>query len=119
MHPIAAVQSEYSLLYREAAEEALRTTRELGISFVAYAPIGRGLLSEEIADPATLTDGDTRKRQPRYSGDNLAHNKSLAQKVAGDGEAEGLHDRAARDRLGAGPGSRPGADSRHQAEDSG
>ena len=81
VHPIAAVQSEYSLLYREAAEEALRSTRELGISFVAYAPIGRGLLSEEIADPATLTDGDTRKRQPRYSGDNLAHNKSLAQKV--------------------------------------
>jgi aryl-alcohol dehydrogenase-like predicted oxidoreductase len=81
VHPIAAVQSEYSLLYREAAEEALRATRELGISFVAYAPIGRGLLSEEIADPAALTDGDTRKRQPRYAGDNLAHNRSLAQKV--------------------------------------
>ena len=81
VHPIAAVQSEYSLLYREAAEEALKTTREFGISFVAYAPIGRGLLSSEIADPATLTEGDTRKRQPRYSGDNLAHNKSLVQKV--------------------------------------
>ena len=81
VHPIAAVQSEYSLLYREQAEEALRTTRPLGISFVAYAPIGRGLLSAEIADPATLTDGDTRKRQPRYAGDNLAHNKSLVQKV--------------------------------------
>jgi aryl-alcohol dehydrogenase-like predicted oxidoreductase len=81
VHPIAALQSEYSLLYREAAEEALRTTRELGISFVAYAPIGRGLLSEEIADPATLSEGDTRKRQPRYAGDNLAHNRSLAQKV--------------------------------------
>ena len=81
VHPIAAVQSEYSLLYREQADEALRTTRELGISFVAYAPIGRGLLSAEIADPSTLTDGDTRKRQPRYSGDNLAHNKSLVQKV--------------------------------------
>ena len=81
VHPIAALQSEYSLLYRQAAEEALKTTRELGISFVAYAPIGRGLLSEEIADPATLTDGDTRKRQPRYAGDNLAHNKALAEKV--------------------------------------
>jgi len=81
VHPIAAVQSEYSLLYREAAEDALKTTRELGISFVAYAPIARGLLSEEIADPATLSEGDTRKRQPRYAGDNLAHNKSLAQKV--------------------------------------
>jgi aryl-alcohol dehydrogenase-like predicted oxidoreductase len=81
VHPIAALQSEYSLLYREAAEDALKTTRELGISFVAYAPIARGLLSEDIADPATLSEGDTRKRQPRYSGDNLAHNKTLAQKV--------------------------------------
>jgi aryl-alcohol dehydrogenase-like predicted oxidoreductase len=81
VHPIAALQSEYSLLYRQAAEEALKATRELGISFVAYAPIGRGLLSEEIADPATLTDGDTRKRQPRYAGDNLAHNRALADKV--------------------------------------
>jgi aryl-alcohol dehydrogenase-like predicted oxidoreductase len=81
VHPIAALQSEYSLLYRQAAEEALRATRELGISFVAYAPIGRGLLSSQIADPATLTEGDTRKRQPRYAGDNLAHNKSLVQKV--------------------------------------
>jgi aryl-alcohol dehydrogenase-like predicted oxidoreductase len=81
VHPIAALQSEYSLLYREAAEDALKTTRELGISFVAYAPIARGLLSEEIADPATLSEGDTRKRQPRYAGDNLAHNKTLAQKV--------------------------------------
>ena len=115
VHPIAAVQSEYSLLYRERPTKRCKTTRELGISFVAYAPIGRGLLSADIADPATLTDGDTRKRQPRYSGDNLAHNKSLAQKVAGDGEAEGLHDGAARDRLGAGAGPGPGADPRHQA----
>ena len=80
-HPLAAVQSEYSLLYRQHAEETLATTRPLGISFVAYAPIARGLLSEEIADPATLTEGDTRKRQPRYAGDNLSHNKALAQKV--------------------------------------
>ncbi len=115
VHPIAAVQSEYSLLYREAAEEALKTTREFGISFVAYAPIGRGLLSSEIADPATLTEGDTRKRQPRYSGDNLAHNKSSGAEGRGDGEAEGLHGGAACDRLGAGAGPGPGANPRHQA----
>jgi aryl-alcohol dehydrogenase-like predicted oxidoreductase len=89
VHPIAALQSEYSLLYREAAEDALRTTRELGISFVAYAPIARGLISSEIADPSTLTDGDTRKRQPRYSGDNLAHNKSLVAKVEAMAKAKG------------------------------
>jgi aryl-alcohol dehydrogenase-like predicted oxidoreductase len=89
VHPIAALQSEYSLLYREAAEDALRTTRELGISFVAYAPMARGLISSEIADPATLTDGDTRKRQPRYSDDNLAHNKSLVAKVEAMAKAKG------------------------------
>ena len=81
VHPIAAVQNEFSLLYREQADDTRKTTRELGISFVAYAPLGRGLLTSDIADPATLSDGDTRKRQPRYAGDNLAHNRALAQKV--------------------------------------
>ena len=81
VHPIAAVQNEYSLLYREQADDTRQTTRELGISFVAYAPLGRGLLTAEIADPATLAEGDTRKRQPRYAKDNLAHNRALAQKV--------------------------------------
>jgi len=81
VHPIAAVQNEYSLLYREQGEDTRKTTRELGISFVAYAPLGRGLLTADIADPSKLTDGDTRKRQPRYAGDNLKHNVQLAQKV--------------------------------------
>jgi aryl-alcohol dehydrogenase-like predicted oxidoreductase len=81
VHPIAAVQNEYSLLYREQGEETRRTTRELGISFVAYAPLGRGLLTSDIADPATLAEGDTRKRQPRYAKDNLEHNRALAQRV--------------------------------------
>ena len=81
VHPIAAVQNEFSLLYREQADDTRKTTRELGISFVAYAPLGRGLLTSDIADPATLSEGDTRKRQPRYAGDNLAHNRALAQKV--------------------------------------
>ena len=81
MHPLAAVQNEFSLLYREQGEETLETTRKLGISLVAYAPLGRGLLTTEIADPSTLSDGDTRKRQPRYAGDNLAHNRALAQRI--------------------------------------
>ena len=81
VHPLAAVQNEYSLLYREEAEETLKTTRELGISFVAYAPLGRGLLTASIADPATLADSDSRKRHPRYSKDNLAHNRELAERV--------------------------------------
>jgi aryl-alcohol dehydrogenase-like predicted oxidoreductase len=81
VHPIAAVQNEFSLLYREQADDTRKTTRDLGISFVAYAPLGRGLLTSDIADPSTLAEGDTRKRQPRYAGDNLAHNRALAQKV--------------------------------------
>jgi aryl-alcohol dehydrogenase-like predicted oxidoreductase len=81
VHPIAAIQNEYSLLYREQADDTRKATRDLGISFIAYAPLGRGLLTSEIADPATLADGDTRKRQPRYAGANLAHNRALAEKV--------------------------------------
>ena len=80
-HPIAAVQNEFSLLYRHEGEETRATTRGLGISLVAYAPLGRGLLTADIADPATLAEGDTRKRQPRYAGDNLAKNRTLSQKI--------------------------------------
>jgi aryl-alcohol dehydrogenase-like predicted oxidoreductase len=89
VHPIAAIQNEYSLLYREQADDTRKTTRDLGISFVSYAPLGRGLLTSEIADPATLADGDTRKRQPRYAGANLAHNRSLAEKVQAIAERKG------------------------------
>ena len=54
VHPIAAVQNEYSLLYRVEGEETLQTTRELGIAFVAYSPLGRGLLTAKVEEPATL-----------------------------------------------------------------
>ena len=80
VHPITAVQNEYSLLYREQGDDTRKTTTDLGISLVAYAPLGRGLLTSDIADPATLAEGDTRKRQPRYAGDNLKHNRTLAEK---------------------------------------
>ena len=106
MHPIAAVQNEFSLLYREQADDTRKTTRDLGISFVAYAPLGRGLLTSDIADPATLAEGDTRKRQPRYAGDNLAHNRDAGAEGRGDRQAQGLHAGAARARLGAGAGQR-------------
>src|SRR5580700_1014026 len=54
VHPIAAVQNEFSLLYRKEAEETLKTTRQLKISFVAYSPLGRGLMTGVVADPAGL-----------------------------------------------------------------
>jgi len=80
VHPIAAVQSEYSLLYREHAEETLETTRALGISFVAYAPLGRSLLTGTVRQASDIPEGDGRGRQPRFAADNLARN--LAQVAA-------------------------------------
>ncbi len=76
VHPIVAVQTEYSLLYRVEAEETLRTTRELGISFVAYAPLGRGFLTGQIRNPADV-QGDRRSEHPRFMGDNFARNRQL------------------------------------------
>src|SRR6266404_1489957 len=80
VHPIAAVQSEYSLLYREHAEETLETTRALGISFVAYAPLGRSLLTGTVRRASDIPEGDGRGRQPRFAADNMARN--LAQVAA-------------------------------------
>ena len=82
VHPIAAVQNEYSLLYRQEAEETLRTTRELGISFVAYAPLGRGLLTGQMTSRDGLEAGDARARHPRFAEENLAHNLDLVGRIA-------------------------------------
>ena len=81
IHPIAAVQNEYSLLYRTEAEETLKTLRDLGISFVAYAPLGRGLLTGRLEDPNAIADNDARKRHPRFQGENLAHNMELVHRI--------------------------------------
>ena len=81
VHKIAAVQNEYSLLYRVEGEETLRTTRELGIGFVAYAPLGRGLLTAKIEPLETLADTDSRRRHPRYAPSNLQHNLELVHRV--------------------------------------
>jgi aryl-alcohol dehydrogenase-like predicted oxidoreductase len=81
VHPIAAVQSEYSLLYRQEAEETRKTTRDLGISFVAYAPLGRSLLAGVVPDFANLAEGDTRARHPRFAGENFQKNRALVERV--------------------------------------
>ena len=75
VHPIAAVQSEYSLLYPEVGVETRAVTRDLGISFVAYAPLGRSLLAGVVPDFANLAQGDTRARHPRFAGDNFTKNR--------------------------------------------
>jgi aryl-alcohol dehydrogenase-like predicted oxidoreductase len=81
VHPIAAVQNEYSLLYRLEAEDTLQTTRALGITFVAYAPLGRGLLTAKVEEPAGLAETDTRRRHPRFAAGNLAHNLDLVHRI--------------------------------------
>jgi aryl-alcohol dehydrogenase-like predicted oxidoreductase len=75
--PLAAVQSEYSLLYRKDAEETLKTTRELGISYVAYSPLGRSLLTGSVKQASDIPEGDGRGRHPRFAADNLARNLQL------------------------------------------
>ncbi|MBV8736987.1 MAG: aldo/keto reductase [Alphaproteobacteria bacterium] len=80
-HRIAAVQSEFSLLYREEATEIRRLTRDLGIAFVAYAPLGRSLLAGVVPDLAHLDAGDTRGRHPRFMGENFAKNRALVEKI--------------------------------------
>jgi aryl-alcohol dehydrogenase-like predicted oxidoreductase len=72
-HPIAAVQTEYSLLYREPAEQTMLTTRELGISFVAYAPLGRSLLTGTVKSADDVAS-DRRKDHPRFQAENLVSN---------------------------------------------
>jgi aryl-alcohol dehydrogenase-like predicted oxidoreductase len=81
-HPLAAVQNEFSLLYRNEAEETLKTTRQLGISFVAYSPLGRGLMTGVVENPESLSQTDARRRHPRFAAENLSVNLGLVHRVA-------------------------------------
>jgi aryl-alcohol dehydrogenase-like predicted oxidoreductase len=81
VHPITALQSEYSLWTRDVEAEILPTCRELGIGFVAYSPLGRGFLSGRFTSPDELDEGDFRRTNPRFQGDNLEANLRLAAKV--------------------------------------
>jgi aryl-alcohol dehydrogenase-like predicted oxidoreductase len=79
VHPIAAVQTEYSILYRTEAEETRETTRALGISFVAYSPLGRGFLTGAIRD---LSDVDGRRAQhPRFQAEHFQRNRELVRRI--------------------------------------
>jgi len=82
VHPIAALQTEYSLWTRDPEEEVLPTCRENGIAFVAYSPLGRGALTGAIRTLDTLAEGDYRRNSPRFTGDNLSRNLSLVDRLA-------------------------------------
>ncbi len=81
MHPITAVQSEYSLWTRDPEAEVIPTCRSLGIGFVSYSPLGRGFLTGSIANPDDLVQEDFRRHHPRFQGDNFAKNAALVDKL--------------------------------------
>ena len=81
IHPITAVQNEYSLLYRHEGEETLAATRELGITLVAYAPLGRSMLTGSVKGKADLPDGDRRLAHPRFQGEYLDRNVKIVKRL--------------------------------------
>jgi len=81
VHPITAVQSEYSLWTRDVETEIMPTLQELGIALVAYSPLGRGFLSGRFSSPEELDEGDFRRYGPRFTGENLQENLKLAERV--------------------------------------
>jgi aryl-alcohol dehydrogenase-like predicted oxidoreductase len=81
VHPIAAVQNEYSLLYRKEGEETLQACRQLGIALVPYAPLGRSMLTGTVHGKADLPEGDRRLQHPRFQGDALDQNVSLVTRL--------------------------------------
>jgi aryl-alcohol dehydrogenase-like predicted oxidoreductase len=90
VHPITAVQTEYSLWTRDPEPEVLPTCRELGIGFVPYSPLGRGFLSGRFTSPDELDEGDFRRSGPRFTGENLKANQRLAAKVGEIAEEKGI-----------------------------
>ena len=90
VHPITAVQTEYSLWTRDPEAEVLHTCRELGIGFVPYAPLGRGFLSGRFRSPEELEENDFRRHGPRFQGENLEANLGLAAKVREIAEERGV-----------------------------
>ncbi len=81
VHPITALQTEYSLWTRDPEDEVLPTVRELGVGFVAYSPLGRGFLTGQITSPDDFADDDFRRHNPRFQGENFQRNLTLVERV--------------------------------------
>ena len=90
VHPISALQTEYSLWSRDPEDEILPTLRELGIGFVPYSPLGRGFLTGAIASPEDFAPDDYRRNAPRFQGDNFAKNLELVEQVKAIASEKGI-----------------------------
>lgn len=90
VHPIAAVQTEYSLWTRDVEQEILPTLKELGIGLVAYSPLGRGFLAGRFSSPEELDEGDFRRSGPRFTGENLERNRSIVAAVRALAQEKGV-----------------------------
>ena len=90
VHPISALQTEYSLWSRDVEDEILPTVRELGIGFVAYSPLGRGFLTGQIQSPEDFGEGDYRQNSPRFQGENFHKNLELVERVREIADEKGV-----------------------------
>jgi aryl-alcohol dehydrogenase-like predicted oxidoreductase len=90
VHPITALQSEYSLFSREPETAILPAIRDLGIGFVAYSPLGRGMLTGHFQSVEDLSEGDRRRAFPRWQADNFSHNVRLVDRLTGIAERHGI-----------------------------
>lgn len=90
VHPVGAVQTEYSLWTRNVELGVLDTCRELGIALVAFSPLGRGALAGELKDPASLEDSDLRTKMPRFSPDNWPRNRALIESLGALADQAGV-----------------------------
>ena len=117
VHPIAALQTEYSLWSRDPEDGVLAACRELGIGFVAYSPLGRGFLTGQFKTFEDLAPDDYRRHSPRFQGENFQKNLDLVARIEEIAAREGLHAGAARPRLGARAGRRHRPHPRHQARE--
>ena len=115
VHPITALQTEYSLWTRDLEAEILPTLRELGIGLVPYSPLGRGFLTGAITSVDDLPEDDFRRQNPRFAEEALRGQPGHRRHRPVDRRGQGRHAGAGRAGLGAGPGRGRGADPGHQA----
>ena len=90
IHPVSALQSEYSLWSRDPEDEVLPTLRELGIGFVAYSPLGRGFLTGQLKSPDDFAADDYRRNSPRFQGENFTKNLELVERITAIAERKGI-----------------------------